>query len=162
MAIPRMIPAAALLGLVLAATVPLTVVAQEPSADPWEHPALATVCALDDRFAALPTFDEARRKVAARFDYAPIVAGSWIHLLPTFSGFADPLVLGETPPAWMDLNDISLVEVMLVDDCQESVRDLLAPTDPCGWRHTWLFQVDPDGTVVVLGQAGDDDPATDP
>ena len=57
-----------------------------------------------------------------------------------------------------------LVEVTLVRDCEASE---LVPggdlgtmpffDDPCEWRHSWYYRVQPDGTVTLLFDEGDPD-----
>ena len=125
--------------------------ASEPavSATPGENTsaALAAVRAADPRFATLPDFRDAQKTVAADFDFAPTLAGSWIKVLPTFGYLNDPVVWPEVP-GWMDPGD-RLVEVMLVEDCQTSLR-AWPTTDPCGYRETWLFEVSGDGVVREL------------
>lgn len=112
---------------------------------------LAAVRAVDPRFAALPDFRDAQDRAAAEFDFAPTLAGSWIKVLPTFGESNDPVGSPEVP-RWMDPGD-RVVEVMLVAGCPASLT-AWSPTDPCGWRHTWLYLVRPTGDTILLADAG--------
>ena len=50
-------------------------------------------------------------------------------------------------------------------DCEESELvpgfslDTMMPffDDPCEWRHSWYYRVQPDGTVTLLFDEGDPD-----
>ncbi|MFN8623112.1 MAG: hypothetical protein U0869_20430 [Chloroflexota bacterium] len=127
-----------------------------PAADPTQGDlALAAVRAMDSRFADLPDLQRVRIEAARSFDLTPLLAGSWIGVLPTYDNFFDP---SEHGPAWTDIGTGRLVEVMLVDGCPETV-DLSATADPCAWRHSWIVQVAPDGTTTVVAEGGASDPA---
>jgi hypothetical protein len=48
------------------------------------------------------------------------------------------------------------IAVTLVRDCVESPA-WTGPgsADPCGWRQSWYYRVQPDGAVTLLYDAGD-------
>jgi hypothetical protein len=124
---------------------------QSPSSSSGrDEEALAAVRAVDPRFARLPDFRDAQRRMAAEFDFAPTLAASWIKVLPTFGELNDSYgSAGAFQVAgWMDRGD-RVVEVMLVADCQTSLKTW-PPTDPCGYRETWLFEVTGADTVTEL------------
>lgn len=121
---------------------------------------LDVVRALDPRFGDIPDLDDAKREVAALFDYAPVLAASWIAVVPTLGSqmlyFQDAI----TDDPWFGLGG-NLVEVMLVADCVTTdVASWVADPDkgdPCGWRHTWLYRVTTSGEATLLFDAGSPD-----
>ncbi len=124
----------------------------EPLTNPLHanDPALAAARGLDPRFADLPDYADVSRQVSSSFDLTPMLAGSWIHVLPTFDEFAARSdFLGD--PAWSGLG--RMVEVMLVADCPTEVTFPVS-RDPCDWRHTWMYRVLPTGEVAPLFDAG--------
>lgn len=125
---------------------PAPAVAQSPDPGP---DAVALVRATDPRFADLPTLDEQRREMARSFDWAPILAASWIASVPTFAGTFDGS--GEVP-SWIDTGVGRFVEVMLVDGCVTEIPDGM-PTDPCTSREDLLFHVASDGTITTIASS---------
>lgn len=125
---------------------PAPAVAQSPDPGP---DAVALVRASDPRFADLPTLDEQRRKMAASFEWAPVLAESWIASVPTFAGIFDGS--GEAP-SWIDTGVGRFVEVMLVDGCVAEIPDGI-PTDPCASREDLLFHVAADGTITTIASS---------
>ena len=121
--------------------------------DPADGRAVAAVRGTDPRFAALEDYANISQRAASTFDITPIVAGSWIHVLPTYDQF-----IGQYGTV-MDPDGSGLgrvVEVMLVADCLTHITTVEA-VDPCAWRHTWLYRVLPDGSVTQLLDAGSPD-----
>ncbi len=116
--------------------------------------ALAAVRATDPRFAALPTLTDVQQEVSRTFGFESLYAGSWIGVVQTFSAIDDfaPGLL----PAWTDPGTGRVVEVMLVDGCAEDI-DGLPATDPCAWRHSWIFHVAADGSVTTVAESGSPD-----
>jgi hypothetical protein len=139
------------LGLCAAPT-PVMGASPEPSGGPPSTDALAVdaIRSSDARFADLQDYADVSRQMARDFDIMPLVAGSWIHVLPTFDQYTGASGLFNDP-AWTGLGRV--VEIMLVADCPTHIT-AVAATDPCGWRHTWLYRVTPAGEVMALGDAG--------
>ena len=137
--------------------------AMGPSPDPSAGPlstdgsAMTAIRGLDPRFADLDEYADVQRRASSTFDFAPIVAGSWIHVLPTLDQFVDQYGFA-TDQAWAGLGLGRVVEVMLVADCETPVTAPVS-ADPCSWRHTWLYRVLPTGEVVPLYDAGSPDVA---
>lgn len=155
----RPVAGSVVLALAIAGLAPGGVLARGPKASfpPTQGDiALALVRAQDSRFADLPTIDEVQITMAANFDFAPALAGSWIEVSETFATTMD---LGLAGPAWLDPGTGRIVEVMLVAGCPDTLKGAIPPTapDPCAWRHTWLYHVTPDGTVTVIADAGSRD-----
>jgi hypothetical protein len=147
-----MLAAAALALTLLPVATPT--LAQSPAPSPGAAPdAIALVRATDPRFADLPTLAEQQRQMAARFDWAPVAAASWIALLPTAARTADELT-GQGD--WLDTGVGRLVEVMLVDGCPAELKEF-PTTDPCATRENWLFHIASDGTVITIAQASTTD-----
>jgi len=136
--------------------------AQSPSPTPPATPgalALAAVRAVDPRFGDIDDFSRAQQRVSREFDWAPVVAGSWIRLVPTYGSDMD-LHPSLQLPDWVAPR-VRVVEVMLVADCAELADNGFPDDDPCGWRHQWLYRVLPTGEVVLLydqGSQGDSAP----
>ena len=42
-------------------------------------------------------------------------------------------------------------------DCVEPTSGPVPALDPCAWRHSWYYRVQPDGTVSLLFDEGDPD-----
>ncbi len=116
--------------------------------------AVALVLASDPRFADLVAFETLGREIAADYSFERWFTSSFYRLLgPTFGDYADTFVTFRAPMG-------RLIEVNLATDCAEVelVDTALPIEDPCAWRHTWLFMVEPDGTVARIYDAGDPEP----
>ena len=157
-----------ILAILVTTMIASPVVAASPSPIPSGGPGfianiertLDVVRALDPRFAGLQNVDEARAEMAAEFDFGPVMAASWIGVLPTFGSFALDGPPTTTGDAWFGLGG-SIVEVMLVRDCVTTGIELYlqdpSKGDPCAWRHTWLYQVSASGEATLLTEAGSPD-----
>lgn len=118
--------------------------------------AVELVLASDPRFADLPDFARLEIERSANFDMGIILGSDYYRVLPTLptqylgQGFID----FHYPGNWV-------IEATLVRDCV-SISEALDPTvglrDPCEWRHSWFYRVQPDGTVSLLFDEGDPDP----
>ena len=138
-----------------------TAVAQDAADDGLTTPtsigreeAVALVLASDPRFADLVAFETLGREIAADFAVERWFTSSFYRVLgPSFGDYADTFVTFRAPMG-------RLVEVNLAADCAEVelVDTALPIEDPCAWRHTWVFMVEPDGTVVPLYDTGDPEP----
>ena len=115
------------------------------------------VLAQDERFAGLPDHERQWIQSKAEFSFDPIIGSSYYRVLPTQNVWYAPL---------MDFGDggSALVEIILVEGCEvpEDDSELLTPDlsryeDPCAWRHSWLYRVEPDDTVTLLFEEGDPD-----
>lgn len=150
----RALRATAMVGaLLVASAVHAAAASPAPSSGPWPagDRALAAVRAVDPRFADLPDYADAWRHAATEFDLAPVLAGSWVHVLPTFQ---------QMGMAWMDLGQGLLVEVMLVDGCPTTLTGvgIGGSGDPCAWRHSWVYHVLPTGEARLVSDGGSPDP----
>jgi len=86
--------------------------------------------------------------MAQRHDAAPLVAGSWIAVLGTFSetgGLAMGLAGWVTADTGLGL----FVEVMLVDDCVTPLPEDLT-SDPCQSRQHWVYHVPRGGEAELI------------
>lgn len=116
-----------------------------------EQAAVAAVLARDPRYAGIADWTDLARESARTFLPHTLVASSY-RVLP--SAAFDLAVMDAEPRTPMS----TLVAVTLVRDCLP-VDALPSPlaADPCGWRHTWLYRVDPAGAVTRLFDEGDPD-----
>jgi hypothetical protein len=130
----------------------------QPSPDPWpsEQPpvtraeAVALVLASDERFTGVEDFEHLRRLAAREMSFLPLLGSSYYRVLQTLTTeapYADMLVW-RYPGNW-------LIEVTLVDDCREPLAETGPWPDPCAWRHSWFYRVQPDGSVSLLLDEGD-------
>lgn len=113
---------------------------------------VALVLASDPRFADLTDYETLRREFAATFEGERYFTSSFYRVLgPTLSDLTGFITFREPVGR--------LIEVSLVTDCAEFELDgeALPNQDPCAWRHTWVYLVEPDGTVVPVYDAGDPD-----
>lgn len=108
------------------------------------------VRALDPRFATIEDYEMAARHASAAFDFAPVMAGSWIRVLPTFGQEFEALG-GVDVPAWI-AGDVRLVEVMLVDGCPDEIRYSLPTQDPCASRHHWFYRWTPESGPTLIAE----------
>ena len=113
--------------------------------------AVALVLATDPRFADLHDWEALRLRSASEFK-PHILIESYYRVLPT---------TGTDLASWEIVERVSgswLIAVTLVKDCVEPLSDS-APmaADPCGWRHSWTYRVQPDGVVALLFDEGDPD-----
>jgi hypothetical protein len=137
-------------------TADLAASSPDPSPGPTREPtqserAVELVRAVDPRFADIPMLEELQDDLAlAR--YSVVLAGPWIGALES-SGRIDDFA---GTMGWFDLEG-RVVQVMLVGPCDTDADAVLPESDPCGWRHTWLYHVDPAGTVTLVYDAGSDD-----
>ena len=120
---------------------------------------VALVLAQDDRFAGLPDYERQRIKQQSQFSFDPIVGSGFYRTLPTLASSVTPWMFDFGYSAnW-------LVEVTLVQDCTplptaDGPSSDTAPwPDPCAWRHSWFYRVEPDDTVALLFEEGDPEPA---
>ena len=137
----------------------------EESPEPSDVPArvepyartMDVVRAVDQRFADLPSLEDVQNEESRTFDIGPVVAGSWIHVLPTFGSIMQFSPDPDDAGRWLGLGG-AVVEVMLVADCVTTdVRPYLDDPslgDPCAWRHTYLYQVSQAGDTQLLFDAG--------
>jgi hypothetical protein len=140
-------------------TEPATAQSPEPSAALTScDRAIAAVRSVDPRFIDIPDYDEVNRRVLATFDLTPLLAGSWIRVLPTFQPCGESAT-DDPDPQWIDLGLGQVVEVMLVSDCQTVGNDLepRPVRDPCAWRRQWIYRVLPTGDVVLVAAGGSAD-----
>ena len=148
--------------LLLAMLVPTSTSGAEPSlASPSARPdelaelklreqdAAALVLAMDPRFAGIADWETLQLKESATFIPYPILESNYHVLWTTAMDFAMPNV---PPRALSSL----LIAVTLVGNCVDpSVLTVPVIVDPCGWRHTWSYRVEPDGLVTLLFDEGD-------
>jgi hypothetical protein len=116
--------------------------------------AVSLVLASDARFADLVAFETLGREIAADYRTERWFTSSYYRVLgPSLGDYADTFVTLRAPMG-------RLIEVNLAADCAEVelVDTALPIEDPCAWRHTWVFMVEPDGTVVPLYDTGDPEP----
>jgi hypothetical protein len=159
----RMVIAAALACLLFAGTA--TAAQPSPEAGPTEQTgltrdeAVGLVLATDPRYAELRDFRRLEIERSATFDQGIILGSDYYRVLPTlpteFSGLG--LIEFRYPGNW-------LIEVTLVRDCS-ALYDDDGPSsetppfpDPCDWRHSWFYRVQPDGTVSLLFDEGEATP----
>jgi hypothetical protein len=130
----------------------------QPSPDPWSSEqapvtaaeAVALVLATDERFAGVEDFEHLRRLAAREMSFLPLLGSSYYRVLQTLTTeapYAD-MILWRSPGNW-------LIELTLVEDCTLPLDESGPWPDPCAWRHSWFYQVQPDGTVSLLLDEGD-------
>ncbi len=112
--------------------------------------AVALVLATDPRFAGLSDYEVLRRRTAAEFR-PYIFLDSYYRELPTRTAELSQWGSAERQPG------SRLIEVTLVRDCVEPTSGPVPALDPCAWRHSWYYRVQPDGTVSLLFDEGDPD-----
>ena len=115
--------------------------------------AVALVLASDERFMGVEDFEQLRRRAAREMSLLPLLGSSYSRVLPTMTT-EDPyedMIEGRNPGNW-------LIEVTLVEDCTEPLDETIPLPDPCAWRHSWFYRVQPDGTVSLLFDEGDPPP----
>lgn len=146
----------------LGCLVVLGTVAAASAADPTDPDArrdevVALVLAQDARFTGLPDYERQQIKQQSQFSFDPIIGSGFYRTLPTLASSVTPWMFDFGYPAtW-------LVEVTLVDGCTplptgEGPSSDTAPwPDPCAWRHSWFYRVEPDDTVTLLFEEGDPD-----
>jgi hypothetical protein len=133
--------------------------AEAPDPVARQEEAVALVLDQDPRFADALDYEVQRIKGSQNFDTLGEVLGtSNYRLLPTQNVWYSPV---------MDFGDGGsvVVEIILVEGCEvpEDESELLTPDlsryeDPCAWRHSWVYRVEPDDTVTLLYDEGDPDP----
>lgn len=143
------------LGWVLALGATTAVSVEEDAPDPFaqREEVVALVLAQDERFAGLPDYERQAVLASANFDtVGMLLSEDYYRVLPSQSSYFSPW--------WVDFGYPSswLVEVNLVDGCVEPSSDDPPIPDPCEWRHSWLYRVQPDGSVALLYEEGDPDP----
>ena len=152
------------IGTLLCLTLVSTATAAQPSPEAGPEPlgltrdeAVALVLATDPRYADLPDFRRLEIERSANFDMGIILGSDYYRVLPTlpteFSGLG--FIDFHYPGNW-------LIEVTLVRDCA-TLYDGDGPSsetpplpDPCEWRHSWFYRVQPDGAVSLLFDEGDE------
>ena len=149
------------IGTLLCLTLVSTATAAQPSPEAGPEQlgltrdeAVALVLATDPRYADLPDFARLEIESSAYFDLGIKFGSGYYRVLPTLptqylgQGFID----FHYPGNWV-------IEATLVRDCV-SISEALDPTvglrDPCEWRHSWFYRVQPDGTVSLLFDEGDE------
>ena len=111
--------------------------------------AVELVLASDARYAGLPDFEGLRRRAAREFSYQPVLGSSYYRVLSSVATDYSPEIIAlRYPASW-------LIEVTLVSDCTDFVEDEVPAPDPCPWRHSWFYRVQPDGVVTNLFDEGD-------
>lgn len=143
---------AALTALMLGSTAVMA--ESSPAAQPQltQDEAVSIVLATDPRFEDLPDYEDLRREAAATFDMGSLFSSDYYHVMPTATVFSDVgLIDFRQAGSW-------LIEATLVRDCTDPDDSSDAPpplADPCAWRHSWFYRVQPDGTVSLLFDEGD-------
>ena len=119
---------------------------------------VALVLGQDPRFANVPDFERQARIASSNFDFSPLLSSDYYRVLATLASSYTPWMFDFGYPAnW-------LVEVTLVEACTpfpdgEGSASGTAPwPDPCEWRHSWFYRVEPDDTVTLLVEEGDPEP----
>lgn len=156
-----------MLGTLLCLTAVSTATAAQPSPEAGSteqlgltrDEAVSLVLAIDPRYTGLPDFARLDIERRSNFDMGILLGSDYYRVLPTLPsefaglGFID----FRYPGNW-------LIEVMLVRECA-TLHDGDGPSsgtpplpDPCEWRHSWLYRVQPDGTVSLLFDEGDATP----
>jgi len=142
----------------------------QPSADPvpsgsagiTRAQAVTQVLASDERFVGVEDFEQLRRLAAREMSWQPLVGSSYFRVLPTVPIEQPPEAAPEDVIRWRYPANW-LIEVTLVEGCMEADFTSGPPwPDPCTWRHSWFFRVQPDGEVSVLFDEGDPAPALPP
>ena len=160
-------PMLTMMGMSLCLTLVSTATAAQPSPEvgpteqigPTREEAVGLVLATDPRYADLPDFARLELERRANFDMGIILGSDYYRVLPTlpteFSGLG--FIDFHYPGNW-------LIEVALVRDCAtlyagDGPSSETPPLpDPCAWRHSWFYRVQPDGTVSLLFDEGDATP----
>ena len=116
---------------------------------------VALVLAQDPRFADVPDWEHQERLSMSTFEFSPLLGSDYYRVLPTVASSYTPWMFDFGYPAnW-------LIEVTLVEACTplptgEGPSSDTAPwRDPCEWRHSWFYRVEPDDTVTLLFEEGD-------
>ena len=125
--------------------------------------AVALVLASDPRFTDLADWEVLWKRGLAELkplvledSYYRVLSSQILGMTPLSFWWVSPRVA----PSWV-------IEVTLVRDCDAWLMpDEIAITadtepfldDPCGWRHSWVYRVRPDGEVMLLFHEGDPDP----
>ena len=115
---------------------------------------VALVLAQDARFADLPDYEFQSKLARSNFDTVGMLLGeSYYRVLPTQATTYSPW--------WVDFGYAGnwLVEVNLVEGCEEPAGDTPPIPDPCAWRHSWFYRVEPDDSVTLLFEEGHPEPA---
>lgn len=155
MTISRRILASSLAVLLLASAPGAAIAGSHEAATAEE--AVALVLASDPRFAEASDWEPLVRRSMTAFE--PLVfEHSYYRLLSPASSSGKTLedafrISPRAPRSW-------LYEVTLVRDCGDYVRpsgDAPAAEDPCAWRHSWFYRVQPDGSVTLLFEEGGPD-----
>ena len=112
--------------------------------------AVALVLASDERFLGVEDFDHLRRLAAREMSLQPLLGSSYYRVLPTMTTEEpyEDIIVWRYPGDW-------LIEVTLVEDCTDPLDETGPVPDPCGWRHSWFYRVQSDGTVSLLFDEGD-------
>jgi len=119
--------------------------------------AVALVLAQDPRFAEVPDFERQANLASSNFDNSLLLGSDYYRVMPTLASAFSWMYDFGYPAS-------SLIEVTLVDGCAEvpaggGPSSVTAPwPDPCEWRHSWFYRVEPDDTVTLLFEEGDPDP----
>jgi len=148
--------AVTLVCLVLGGTATVAQPSPSASAAPTEQSgltqddAVALVLATDPRYTDLPDYERLRTEAAAKFDYGVIFGSDYVRVLGTLPArFSEEgMFMFHNPVSW-------LIEATLVRDCTERSGDTGPWPDPCEWRHSWFYRVQPDGTVSLMFDEGD-------
>ena len=120
--------------------------------------AVALVLAQDPRFADTLDFERQAALANSNFDPSLLLGSNYYRVLPTLASSFTPWMYDFGYPA------NRLIEVTLVAGCTplptgEAPSSDNAPwPDPCEWRHSWLYRVEPDDTVTLLFEEGHPDP----
>lgn len=147
-------------GLLIAAAGTAAAASDDEGNDPnaRRDEVVALVLAQDIRFADLPDYERQRIKQQSQFSFDPLVGSGFYRTLPSLASSVTPWMFDFGYPAnW-------LVEVTLVEGCTplptgEGPSSDTAPwPDPCEWRHSWFYRVEPDDTVTLLFEEGDSEP----
>ena len=119
--------------------------------------AVALVLAQDPRFTEASEFQQQANLASSNFDSSLLLGSDYYRVLPTLaSAFSWMYDFGYPASA--------LIEVTLVDGCaahptdQGPSSDTAPWPDPCEWRHSWFYRVEPDDTVTLLFEEGHPDP----
>jgi hypothetical protein len=119
--------------------------------------AVTLALASDERFTGVEDFEHLRRLAAREMSFLPLLGSSYYRVLQTLTTEApyEDMILWRYPGNW-------LIEVTLVEDCTEPLDETGPWPDPCAWRHSWFYRIQPDGTVSLLLDEGDPSPLPPP
>jgi hypothetical protein len=119
--------------------------------------AVGLVLASDQRFMGVEDFEQLRRLAAREMSFLPLLGSSYYRVLQTLTTEEpyEDMILWRYAGNW-------LIEVTLVEDCTEPLEETGPWPDPCAWRHSWFYRVQPDGTVTLLFAEGDPAPLPAP